>query len=303
MDLQALTDFNLVAVHGGFGRASRATGRPKATLSRRVAGLERALGVRLIERGTHTLRLTEEGRALHARTEGVLAEIAEAGEAVRSGAATPRGRLRVSAPVVIAHVALSAIGARFARAYPQVQLEIVAEDRMVDPVEDGYDLVIRINPGPDERLIGRRILNDERLLVASPAVPFPSLSETAEEIPVEEIPVQAVVLTSTPPGMTWSIRTETSGVRLFSPVPLLRLSSLLMVREAAMAGAGAALLPKLLVDADLDAGRLVHWGTENGSPVEIWALQNSRRLVSAKVRAFLDALDAAFPNRLFDANA
>jgi DNA-binding transcriptional LysR family regulator len=252
----------------------------------------------LIERGTHTLRLTEEGRALHARTEGVLAEITEAGEAVRSGAATPRGRLRVSAPVVLAHVALSAIGARFARAYPQVQLEIVAEDRMVDPVEDGYDLVIRINPGPDERLIGRRILNDERLLVASPAVPFPSFSETAEEIPV-----QAVVLTSTPPGMTWSIRTETSGVRLFSPVPLLRLSSLLMVREAAMAGAGAALLPKLLVDADLDAGRLVHWGTENGSPVEIWALQNSRRLVSAKVRAFLDALDAAFPNRLFDANA
>jgi DNA-binding transcriptional LysR family regulator len=303
MDLQALTDFNLVAVHGGFGRASRATGRPKATLSRRVAELEQALGVRLIERGTHTLRLTEEGRALHARTEGVLAEITEAGEAVRSGAATPRGRLRVSAPVVLAHVALSAIGARFARAHPQVQLEIVAEDRMVDPVEDGYDLVIRVNPAPDERLIGRRILNDEGLLVASPAIPFPSLSETAEEIPVEEIPLQAVVLTSTPPGMTWSIRTVTSGVRLFSPVPLLRLSSLLMVREAAMAGAGAALLPKLLVDADLDAGRLVHWGTQNGAPVEIWALQSSRRLVSAKVRAFLDALDAAFPNRVFDANA
>jgi DNA-binding transcriptional LysR family regulator len=298
MDLQALTDFNLVAVHGGFGRASRATGRPKATLSRRVAELEQALGVRLIERGTHTLRLTEEGRTLHARTEGVLAEITEAGEAVRSGAATPRGRLRVSAPVVLAHVALSAIGARFARAYPQVQLEIVAEDRMVDPVEDSYDLVVRINPAPDERLIGRRILNDEQLLVASPTIPFPSLNDA-----VEEIPVQAVVLTSTPPGMTWSIRTGTSGVRLFSPVPLLRLSSLLMVREAAIAGAGAALLPKLLVDGDLDAGRLVHWGTENGAPVEIWALQSSRRLVSAKVRAFLDALDAAFPNRLFDANA
>jgi DNA-binding transcriptional LysR family regulator len=298
MDLQALTDFNLVAVHGGFGRASRATGRPKATLSRRVAELEQALGVRLIERGTHTLRLTEEGRALHARTEGVLAEITEAGEALTSGAATPRGRLRVSAPVVLAHVALSAIGARFARAHPQVQLEIVAEDRMVDLVEDGYDLVIRINPTSDERLIGRRILNDERLLVASPAIPFPSLSEMAEAIPV-----QAVVLTSTPPGTTWSIRTETSGVKLFSPEPLLRLSSLLMVREAAIAGAGAALLPKLLVDADLDAGRLVHWGTENSAPVEIWALQSSRRLVSAKVRAFLDALDAAFPNRLFDANA
>jgi DNA-binding transcriptional LysR family regulator len=74
---------------------------PKATLSRRVAELERAVGIRLIERGANTLRLTE-GRALHARTEGVLAEITEAGEAVKSGAATPRGRLRVGAPVVLA---------------------------------------------------------------------------------------------------------------------------------------------------------------------------------------------------------
>src|SRR5258707_8857823 len=146
MDLDALADFNLVAVHGGFGRASRATGRPKATLSRRVAGLEQALGVRLIERGTPTLRLTEEGRALHARTEGVLAEIAEAGEAVRSGAATPRGRLRVSAPVVIAHVALSAIGARLPRGSPPGQLQNVAQGRIGDPGENGYDLLIRINP-------------------------------------------------------------------------------------------------------------------------------------------------------------
>src|SRR5580692_8115856 len=98
MDLQALTDFNLVAVHRGFGRASRASGRAKATLSRRVAELEQSLGVRLIERGSQNLRLTDEGRALHERTGGPLSEIAEAGEAVALGAATPRGRLRVSAP-------------------------------------------------------------------------------------------------------------------------------------------------------------------------------------------------------------
>ena len=81
--------------------------------------------------------------------------VVEAGEAVVLGASIPRGRLRVSAPVVLAHVAFPRIGARFALAYPEVQLEIVAEDRMVDLVEDGYDLVIRINPSPDERLVGR----------------------------------------------------------------------------------------------------------------------------------------------------
>jgi DNA-binding transcriptional LysR family regulator len=129
MDLQALSDFNLVAVHGGFGRASRISGRPKATLSRRIAELEQSLGTRLIERGSQNLRLTDEGRALHERIYGPLSEIAEAGEAVVLGASSPRGRLRVSAPVVIAHVAFGRIGARFALAYPDVQLEIVASIR------------------------------------------------------------------------------------------------------------------------------------------------------------------------------
>ncbi|MCP1849175.1 DNA-binding transcriptional LysR family regulator [Bradyrhizobium sp. USDA 4518] len=126
MDLQALADFNLVAAHGGLGRASRASGRAKATLSRRVAELEQSLGVRLIERGSQSLRRTDEGRALHERTSGPLSDIAEAGEAVVLGASTPRGRLRVSAPVLLAHVAFGRIGARFAHAYPDVQLEIVA---------------------------------------------------------------------------------------------------------------------------------------------------------------------------------
>jgi DNA-binding transcriptional LysR family regulator len=295
MDLQALTDFNLVATHGGFGRASRVTGRPKATLSRRVAELEQRLGVRLIERGSHTLRLTDEGRALHERTEGLLAEITEAGEAITSGASTPRGRLRVSAPIVLAHVALSRIAARFAQAYPQVDLEIVAEDRAADPVEDGYDLVIRIDPAPDEHLVGRLILNDERLLVASPALKSPIPASK----PSEEVPVKAVLMTTTPSGLIWRVRSELAGNSLLRPEPVLRLSSLLMARDAVVAGAGAALLPKLLVADDLDAGRLVCWGTDDNPPVQIWALQSSRRLISAKVRAFLDALATAFPDKVF----
>jgi DNA-binding transcriptional LysR family regulator len=295
MDLQALTDFNLVATHGGFGRASRVTGRPKATLSRRVAELEQRLGVRLIERGSHTLRLTDEGRALHERTEGLLAEITEAGEEITSGASTPRGRLRVSAPIVLAHVALSRIAARFAQAYPQVDLEIVAEDRAADPVEDGYDLVIRIDPAPDEHLVGRLILNDERLLVASPALKSPIPASK----PSEEVPVKAVLMTTTPSGLIWRVRSELAGTSLLRPEPVLRLSSLLMARDAVVAGAGAALLPKLLVADDLDAGRLVCWGTDDHPPVQIWALQSSRRLISAKVRAFLDALATAFPDKVF----
>lgn len=293
MNLEALADFNLVAAHGGFGRAGRVSGRSKATLSRHVSELEHSLGVRLIERGSQSLRLTDEGRALHERTDGLLSEIAEAGEAIVLGASTPRGRLRVSAPVVFAHVALPRIGARFAISYPEVKLEIVAEDRKVDPVEDGYDLVIRIDPSPDERLIGRRFLNDERLIVASPDMPRP------QPAPGGASTVKAVLLSATPPTVVWRMKSDFEDEVLFKPEPILRFSSLLMVRDAVLAGAGAALLPKLLVEGDIEAGRLVCWGTHAGPSVEIWALQSSRRLIGAKVRAFLGVMERAFPSKVF----
>lgn len=294
MDLQAFSDFDLVAAHGGFGRAARASGRSKATLSRRVAELEESLGVRLIERGSRTLRLTDEGRALHERTHGLLSEIAEAGEAIVLGASTPKGRLRVSAPMVFAHVALPRIAARFALAYPEVQLEIVAEDRKVDVVEDGYDLVIRIDPSPDERLVGRRFLNDRRLIVAPPEMPRPSPGRDGEEAAV-----RAVLLSATPPGTLWRINSGADADHVLRPEPALRLSSLLMVRDAVLAGAGAALLPELLVDEDIETGRLAYWGAHSGPSVEIWALQSSRRLIGAKVRAFLDVVGRAFPEKTF----
>lgn len=295
MDLQALSDFNLVAANGGFGRASRVSGRSKATLSRRVAELERSLGVRLIDRGSHNLRLTEEGRALHERTAGPLSEISEAGETVVLGASIPRGRLRVSAPVVIAHIAFGRIGARFALAYPEVQLEIVAEDRRVDPVEDGYDLVIRVDPSPDDRLVGRRFLNDERLIVAHPDLPRPGNRPDDRGDPS----VRAVLLSATPPDATWRFRNGQAADIVLKPEPVLHLSSLLMVRDAVLAGAGAAMLPRLLVADDVAAGRLTLWGVQAGPPVELWALQSSRRLVGAKVRAFLDVVEKAFPERAF----
>ncbi|MGF6770348.1 DNA-binding transcriptional LysR family regulator [Paraburkholderia sp. GAS199] len=307
MNLLALADFNAVAVHGGFGPAARALDRPKATLSRRVAELEEELGVRLIERGARRLRLTEEGQVLHERTRGLMSEIQEAGEAVASRAPVPRGRLRISAPIVFSHVVLCKIAARFALAYPQVEVELVAEDRMADPAEDGFDVVVRINPPHDELLVGRRILSDQRWLVAAPGVPRPDnaiaqeargvRSETDVDMPAamtaassSATPLPAVVLSAASAESLWTVKTDDDTVFAWAPKPVLRLSSLLMVREAVVAGNGASLLPKLLVEQDVTAGRLVRWGIATGAPVEIWALYSSRRLLSAKVRAFLNML-------------
>ncbi|MFK3737625.1 LysR family transcriptional regulator [Massilia sp. TN1-12] len=286
MDLLALADFNLVARHGGFGRAARATGRPKATLSRRVLELEADLGVRLLERGARTLQLTEEGKALHARTGALLVEIDEAAAEIASGGARPRGVLRVSAPLLFSQVALGRLAAGFALAYPEVRLEVTTEDRAVDMVEEGIDLVIRVNPDPDENLIGRVLLRDRLVVVAHPALARPAAGAT--QLPA---PVPAVVRGRGERRAAWDIK----GAATIPFDPVLRLSSLVMVRDAVRAGAGAASLPLSLVAGDLAAGRLAHWGDVDGPETALWALYPSRRLLSARVAAFLDHLRAAFP--------
>jgi DNA-binding transcriptional LysR family regulator len=250
--------------------------------------------VRLIERGSHQLRLTEEGHALHERTAGLMAELVEAGEAIASRAPIPRGRLRISAPVVFAHVALPDVATQFALAHPQVRLEVVAEDRLVDPVEEGYDIVIRVNPPNDERLIGRRILSDRRILVAAPAMSLPRYRRGA----TDEIAVPAIVSTSLSANALWRIRTRKHGIRVFKPEAILRLSTLLMVRDALLGGAGWALLPELLVRKNLNDGSLVEGGIEEAATVQIWALYSSRRLLSAKVRAFLDLCSHTFADQV-----
>ena len=146
MDLLALADFDLVATHGGFSQASRMAGRPKATLARRVGGLETALGVRLVERSPRGLQLTPAGVRLQARVGPLLADLAQAAEDVDTEG-RPRGRLRISAPTLLSDYALGPIAVSFARAYPEVSLEITAENRMAELPADGYDLIIRVDPG------------------------------------------------------------------------------------------------------------------------------------------------------------
>lgn len=284
MDLLALADFNLVARHGGFGRAARAAGRPKATLSRRVAELEADLDLRLFERGARTLKLTEEGQALFERTGALLTELDETAAEIASGGDKPRGRLRISAPLLFSQTAMGRLAAGFALKYPEVRLEVTTEDRTVDLIEEGYDLAIRVNPDPDERLVGRVFLRDRLVVVASP-----KLVRRARHSAVA-----AVVRGEGDGSAAWNVVTSTGKSRI-AVEPILRLSSLIMVRDAVRAGVGAARLPISLVSHDLAAGRLVHWGDVEGSEITLWTLYPSRRLLSARVSAFLDHLKGAFP--------
>lgn len=284
MDLLALADFNLVARHGGFGKAARAAGRPKATLSRRVAELEAALDLRLFERGARALKLTEEGRALFERTGALLTELDETATAIASGGHTPRGRLRISAPLLFSQTAMGRLAAGFAVKYPEVRLEVTTEDRAVDMIEEGYDLVIRVNPEPDESLVGRIFLRDRLVVVASPGLARPP----------DDLAVPAIVRGAGDRIAAWDIVAPAGRSRI-AIEPVLRLSSLLMIRDAVRTGVGAGRLPISLVSHDLAAGTLMHWGDVDSPDIALWTLYPSRRLLSARVSAFLGHLKEAFP--------
>ncbi|SFV05891.1 LysR family transcriptional regulator [Pseudoduganella namucuonensis] len=283
MDLSALADFNLVATHGGFGRASRASGRPKATLSRHVSALEEQMKVRLIERGGRELRLTPEGAILHARTVDPFDEITQAAAELKAGIGRPRGVLRVSVPHLFAHVSVGRLSAAFCTAYPEIRLDVIAEDRMVDLVSEGYDVVVRFNPRQDDTLVGRKFLSDRLVLVAPPNLPQPRHDG-------EPAKLRAVVRAGRAEVPLWTIIDASGGVRTYLPQPVLCLSTPFMARDAVLAGAGAALLPHSAVADELASGRLVAWGTAQGPTIDCWVLHASRRLVSPKVGAFVEFL-------------
>jgi DNA-binding transcriptional LysR family regulator len=289
MNLNALEDFLLVATHGGLGKASRASGRSKATLSRRIADLEETLGVRLLERGANRLILTEAGQLLMARAEDPMREVGEAVTAAREGPARPRGRLRIAAPLLFAQTAFGQLGARFLEAYPEVQLEVVAQDRAVDLVEEHFDVAIRVNPREDSTLVGRCFARDRLVIAAAPSIRMPRAGKAGKPVPVP-----AVVLSSYASG-PWSI--DRSRL-VIDPQPVMRASSLLIVRDAALAGVGVAMLPRSIIGSRLKSGELVQWVT-TGNVVELWALHTSRRLPSAKVRAFMDFMSDQYPDGEF----
>jgi DNA-binding transcriptional LysR family regulator len=299
MDLHALSDFNAVVTHGGFGRASRATGRPKASLSRRVMQLEEAMGVRLLQRGAGALTLTEEGQTLHASTSRLLNEIEEAADAVGMNARRPNGRLRISAPTVLAYEALGRLAAIYIAEYPDVRVEVVAEDRFVDLIAEDYDVVIRANPAPDTELAGRCFLRGELVVVAAPSLAnelkeLKHLSDTN----TEPLIIPAVTLLSAPDNDIWSIAGP-QGSSVFYPRAVARFSSISMVFEAALAGAGAAVLPVYKVRAALQSGQFENHGVLRDRSVEVWALYATRRQLSPKISAFVKLLTELFS----DANA
>ena len=287
-DLNELLIFAHVVTAGSFTGAARELAMPKSTVSRKVSELEARLGARLLQRTTRKLSLTDVGQTYYQHALRVLAEVEEAELAVTRMQGAPRGLLRVTAPLNFNH--LAPVVAAFMARFPDVQVELLCSDRMVDLVHEGFDLAVRAGALADSTLMARTIGSIESYLVASPAF---LAAHGAPSCPAELANLPALGFGLGAARATWRM---TRGAETTSVQVALRLmvNDFVFLDEAARSGLGVALLPLFRCADDLRSGALVRVLPEWCSPaIPIQAVYPSSRHLSPKVVAFLEHLAQA----------
>ena len=289
--LDDLAVFAAVARAEGFSAAARRLGVSKAMVSVAVARLERRLNVRLLQRSTRRLALTEAGAAALPHAERALLAARDAEEAASQLVTSPRGNLRVNAPMSfgLLHV-VPALGA-FALEYPEVHIDLVLDDRVLDLLEGGFDLGIRIGTLADSALIAQRI-GVSRMLIA--AHPDYLARRGIPKKPADLTRHDALIYSLSPTGARWKLtrgaRSET--VRVRGP---LRANSSLALHRALLQGLGLARIPNFIAADDLASGRLVRVLSGWQLPEQgIYALTLARDYLPAKTRVFIDFLRQRF---------
>jgi DNA-binding transcriptional LysR family regulator len=288
----AMQVFTRVVEQGSFARAAERLGISTSACSRHVAELEAHLDVRLLNRTTRRLSLTESGQAFYERCVQVLADLEEAEQAAAVSAARPRGTLKVTCGISfgVGHVA-RLIGA-FAARHPEVRFDVQLSDRFVDLVDEGFDLAIRIGESPTQNLIARR-LGETRLVAC--AAPIYLRERGAPETPADLARHACLTYEYLPLRNTWRFRDQAGSehaVRVAGPV---HANNGEMLVAAAVEGIGIAMEPDFIVAGQLAAGRLVRILADYApAPTNIYAVYPSRRHLSAKVRAFVDFLAERF---------
>lgn len=281
--------FLSVVETGSFVAGGKAFGLSRSTAGKAVARLEEVYGVRLLNRTTRALDLTEEGRSLYEHGQAIRAAIEAADESVAGDPATPRGMLRITAPDGLGRRLLLPTVYRYLEAWPQTQIEMSFSDRVDSVVEKGFDLSIRIAlQSPEQGFVVRTLMRSEALLCAAP-----SYFETRDRPLNAEHLIRHDLLqfASRHERQPWLLQEEDGTSFRVQGRVRLRCDSGEALREAALAGRGIALLTRIMVGQDITEGRLeqvlpkVTFGA-----VPIVALYPHRRLLDARVRRFIDML-------------
>jgi DNA-binding transcriptional LysR family regulator len=245
--------------------------------------------VRLLNRTTRALSLTDEGRVFHERGQQVLAAVEEAEASVSAGAGKPRGLLRLTVPDAFGKLVVLPVVKSYLEAWPEVQAEISFTDRQADIIEEGFDLAIRIgNVAADSGLISRVVATYEAMLCASPSY----LAKRGKPKNLDDLRHHdCLVFSSRNRRQSWRFHAEDGRWVKASTQGRLRLDSAQALRDAALAGLGIAYLPSFLVESDLSDKRLrrVLPGL-HAEGVTVSAIYPTRRLLEPRVRHFLDFL-------------
>jgi DNA-binding transcriptional LysR family regulator len=277
---------------GSFVGAADRLASSTSTLSRQIAELEQRLGARLLNRTTRKLSLTEGGQAFYERAAQLLADLEEAEALISSSAAAPRGTLRLTCSHAMGVQRVGPAIAAFAARYPEVRFEVSVSDRIVDLVEEGFDLAIRIGQIGSDQLVARRLGTMRLLACAAPA--YLSARGTPRT-PADLAEHTVLTYAYSPNPRVWRLvdrQGQVIEVRVSGP---LHSNSGDVSIAAAIAGLGVVFEPDFMVARALEAGLLMRVLPDHQSePGEIWAVYPSRRHLSAKVRLFVDHLEQAF---------
>lgn len=282
LDLNDVRVFTRVVEAGGFTKAAKALGMPTSTVSRRVARLEQVLGVRLLQRTTRKLSLTDPGGLYYERCARVMAELDDAGRAVAEAQATPRGRVRVTAPVDFAPT--TALVARFLERYENVRVELDLTNRRVDLVEEGYDVALRAGRMPDSTMVAYKLQASHFQLVASPDyLRKHGVPESVRELSKHE----CIIFGALGAQATWQLRDERGKVSV-TVSGRIAVNHMVAAKHAAAEGLGIAMIPSAFFVEELARGDLVSVLPSACQPTgDLWLVVPSRYMAPA-CRAFVD---------------
>ncbi|HWX13173.1 MAG TPA: LysR family transcriptional regulator [Trinickia sp.] len=289
-NLNDLMYFAQVVEHGGFSAAERVLGISKSRLSRRVAELEASLGVRLLQRSTRKLALTEAGQLFYRHCQAMLLEAQLAMNAVQELRSSPRGNVRVSVPVTVSQTLLTEILPEFLLRYPEVRVAVRVTNRVIDLYEDSVDVALRVRSEPPDsaNIVVRPLWRTEQMLVGSPTL----LSQHAPPLLPGDLARFETLDAPSADGRHVFHLIAPDGTRfIHEHEPRVVTADLSTIREAVLAGVGIAALPEMMYGAAMRAGQLspVMPGWTLPAP-QLFAVFISRQGMAPAVRAFVDYL-------------
>jgi DNA-binding transcriptional LysR family regulator len=296
MDLTDLALFAETARAGSFAAVAKARGTDPSTISRKLAALEDALGIRLFQRTTRSLSLTEAGDLYLARALPLVEELARIGQEARDTRANPGGTLRLTASVTFGQSMILPLLPAFRATYPDIRLDCLFTDQNLDLIAERIDLAIRLAPAIEGDVIAARLMTTRYRVVASPGYlgSAPPLT-TPEDLARHKL----LLFTIRPFRTRWLFR-DATGIRDIPVSGDITISPAGAILDAALAGLGVALLPNYLTDPMIRASRLTRlltqWEvTATSFDTGAWLVYPSRSFLPAKTRAMIDFLSAALP--------